>query len=77
MTTFLDLIVTNDEQRGMQLDRLIQENYIISRYTHTSYLDLDNITFIERRALIKLVTDEMKTRNDATKQAIKQTKAMN
>lgn len=75
---FLDLQFSNKEhQNGVTSDifeNLIEENYYISKYTHTSYKDLDEVTPFERRVLIKLISDDIKAKNEAHEQAIKSIK---
>ena len=45
---------------------IVQERYILSKYTHTSYLDLGKITPLERKYLLGFVKEEI----DKTKEAI-------
>jgi len=37
---------------------LVKERYYITKFTHTSYLDLDEITHLERNAMLKFITEE-------------------
>lgn len=41
------------------MDSIIKEGYAITKHTHTSYKDIDEITPTERKALLKLIVDDM------------------
>ena len=45
------------------LDDLIKEVYLISKFTNTSYTDVDNITHIERHSLLKHITKDLENQN--------------
>lgn len=42
----------------MIMQDLVKERYYITKFTHTSYLDLDEITHLERNAMLKFITEE-------------------
>ena len=46
------------------LENLIRQNYYISKYLHTSYLDLDEITYVERSMLFKLISQDKEEDED-------------
>ena len=43
----------------MAMDNIIQEKYQISKRIHTSFTELDNITSVERKALLKLILKDL------------------
>lgn len=77
-THFLDLQFTKDDHEivAQLMENLIEERYYISKYTHTSYKDVDDITSFERKVLIKLITDDLSAKNKAHEAAIKSIKEM-
>ena len=56
------------------LHNIIEEGFYISKYTHTSYTDLDKITPFERRVLIKMISDDIEAQNKAHESALKSIK---
>ena len=58
------------------MENIIEEGYYISKYTHTSYKDLDNITPFEKKVLIKLISNDIEAKNKAHEAAIKSIKEM-
>ena len=48
-----------------RFDTLIEERYIIAKFTHTSYLDVGKITPREREKLIDLIVDDLKREQEA------------
>lgn len=77
-THFLDLLFTKEDHEvvAVMMENLIEERYYISKYTHTSYKDVDDITPFERKVLIKLIADDISARNKAHEAAIKSIKEM-
>ena len=75
---FLDLQFSKEDTnaRSILMEELIEERYYISKYTHTSYVDVDNITPFERKVLIKLVSDDIAARNKAHEDAMRSIKDM-
>lgn len=55
---FLDLIISDNNYKMSLLQDLTKEKYYITKFTHTSFLDLDEITYIERNMLLKFITEE-------------------
>ena len=55
---FLDLIVDDPTFKSVTMNNIIQEKYQISKRIHTSFTELDNITYIERKALLKLIVED-------------------
>ena len=58
---FLDLVINNANTKERILSDLVKERYYIAKYLHTSYLDLDEITPIERGMLLKFLTEDMES----------------
>ena len=56
---FLDLVIDDPEFKTVMMNNIIQEKYQISKRIHTSFTELDNITVVERRALIKLILKDL------------------
>lgn len=77
-THFLDLQFTKDDHNitSKMLNNIVEEGFYITKYTHTSYADLSDITPFERRILIKLISDDIKERNKAHEEAMKSIKDM-
>ena len=70
-THFLDLILPSDKFKGSVLENITKEKYVISRKIHTSYLDLDEITPIERKMILKFITEDLQEQSDAMERAKK------
>ena len=68
---FLDLVINDTYTREQMLTNLTKEKYYIAKFLHTSYLDLDEITLIERRMLLKFLNQDMETENAKIEQASK------
>lgn len=56
---FLDLIVDDPEFKSVSMNNIIQEKYQISKRIHTSFTELDNITSVERKTLLKLILQDL------------------
>lgn len=52
------------------METLIEERYYISKFTHTSYIDIDEITPLERKSLVKLVIEDIQAKTEASQKAI-------
>ena len=48
---------------------MTKEKYMISKRTHTSYLDLDEITPLERKMILKFIVEDLKEQNSAIEKA--------
>ena len=68
---FLDLILPSDRFKGSLLKNLTKEKYVISKKLHTSYLDLDEITPIERKMILKFITEDLQEQSEAMERARK------
>lgn len=68
---FLDLVINDTYTREQILSNLTKEKYYIAKFLHTSYLDLDEITPIERRMLLKFLNQDMEAENAKIEQASK------
>ena len=66
---FLDLILPSDEYRTSILETITKEKYIISKRIHTSFLDLDEITPLERKMVLKFIVEDLKEQNAAIAKA--------
>ena len=49
----------------MILENITKEKYQISKKIHTSFLDLAEITYVERRMLLKFITEDLKEQASA------------
>ena len=56
---FLDLTVDDPQFRASTMKNIISEKYEISKRINTSYLELDEITPFERKALLNLVLKDL------------------
>ena len=68
-THFLDLILHSNKYKSFILEDITKEKYLITKYTHTSFLDIDEITHIERQMLLKFVVEDLKEQNAAIEKA--------
>ena len=68
-THFLDLILPEGRFKTYLLETLTKEKYIISKKTHTSFLDLDEITPVERKMILKFITEDLKEQATAMERA--------
>lgn len=56
---FLDLITNDSRVKERILSDLVKERYYIAKFLHTSYVDLDEITRVERNMLLKFLNDDI------------------
>lgn len=49
----------------IRFENLIQERYLISKRTNTSYLDTGKLTPRERTQIVKYILDEIKKENES------------
>lgn len=68
-THFLDLILPSGKGKTTILESLTKEKYIVTKKTHTSYTDLDEITPLERKMILKFITEDLKEQNAAIEKA--------
>ena len=68
---FLDLVINDSHTKERILSDLVKERYYIAKFLHTSYLDLDEITPIERRMLLKFLNQDMEAENAKIEKASK------
>lgn len=78
MTHFLDLQFSKKDRdiTSAIFENLITERFYITKYTNTSYTEVDDITPFERKVLIKLISEYINNRNKAHENAIKSIKEM-
>ena len=64
---FLDPLLTSNSKQYIEtrLKDLIRGRYLISKYTHTSYLDAGKISPLERDYIIGFITDQIKAEQKA------------
>lgn len=62
---FLDLILPSDKFKSTLLETITKEKYLISKKIHTSFLDLDEITPLERKMILKFIIEDLKEQNAA------------
>lgn len=55
---FLDLVISDYQTKTTLLENLVKERYYITKFLHTSYLDTDEITHVERNMLLKFIKDD-------------------
>lgn len=67
LTNFLDPKLTNDGKPygPLRYKAIVQECYIISKNTNTSYTDLMNITPIEKQYLLEFIMQEFEANKKA------------
>ena len=70
---FLDLVVDDPQYKSITMQNIISEKYQISKRTNTSFLELDEITPFERKALLKLIVDDLEEQRRLIEQARVQT----
>lgn len=65
--SFLDPLKTSDGKPfgPVQFKKLVQECYIISKQTHTSYNEALLLTPTERGYILQFITDEIEAQRDA------------
>lgn len=75
---FLDLQYSNDNHqfKSKVFENIVEEGYYISKYTNTSYSDIQKISSLERKILLKLISDDIKSKNEAHEQAMKAIREM-
>lgn len=56
---FLDLYINSDEFKTTTMQNIIEEKYHISKRLHTSFTELDDITPMERKALLRLIVKDL------------------
>jgi hypothetical protein len=62
---FLDLILPSGNYKSAILETITKEKYLISKKIHTSFLDLDEITPLERKMILKFIIEDLKEQNAA------------
>ena len=68
-THFLDLVLPSGNYKSYVLENITKEKYLITKKTHTSFLDLDEITPIERKMILKFIIEDLKEQNAAIEKA--------
>ena len=70
---FLDLVVDDPKFKSLAMQNIISEKYQISKRLHTSFVELDEITPFERKALLKLIIDDLEEQRRIIEQSRVQT----
>lgn len=67
----MDPILTSDGKpyAPQRFKEITRERYLISKYTNTSYKDLDNISPLEREYLLEFIYEEKKKEEEAYEEA--------
>lgn len=68
---FLDPLLTSDSARycGERYKELCRGRYLISKYCHTSYNDVGEISPLERDYIIGFITEELEKQQRALEEA--------
>lgn len=72
MNKYLDMVVLDRSLKSNLMENLNRERYIITKQTHTSYTDIDEITYLERASIMKYIKEDL----EHTKQAQEKAKNM-
>lgn len=56
---FLDLVISDYQLKSNLISTYTKEKYYIAKYLHTSYVDLDEITIVEKNLLLKFLKDDI------------------
>jgi hypothetical protein len=67
----LDPILTSDGRpyAPARFKDIVKERYLISRFSNTSYKDLDNVTPLEREYLLEFIYEEKQKEKEAYEEA--------
>lgn len=52
----------------VRFEQIVEERYQISKHTHTSYKDLDNVTPLERKYLLSFIERDLTRENELRQQ---------
>lgn len=66
---FLDLVVNDQTFKTNTMQNIINEKYQITKRTNTSFIELDEITPFERKAILKLIIDDLEEQKRILDQA--------
>ena len=58
-TNFLDLVVDDPTYKTKAMQDIVREKYQISKRMHTSFVDLDKVTYMERQSLLQLIIEDL------------------
>ena len=63
------MIENGEKYAPKKFKSLVQERYLISKHTNTSYKDTDTITPLERQYILKFIEEELNAQNEAYERA--------
>lgn len=74
---FLDPELTSDGEpyAPQRFKEITRERYLISKYSHTSYKDLDNVSPTERAYLLEFIYEELQKEQEAYEEAKRNSKS--
>ena len=56
----------------LRYKEIVNERYLITKYTHTSYLDIGSITPTERNYLLEMIKNDIDKENEIKQKIINQ-----
>ena len=67
----MDPILTSDGKpyAPLRFKEITRERYLISKYSHTSYKDLDDVSPTERAYILEFIYDELQKEQEAIEEA--------
>lgn len=68
---YLDMVITEPSIKGRYMDDLNRERYIISKHTHTSFTEIDEISYVERTSIMKYIMEDLEHTKQAQERASK------
>lgn len=68
-SSFFDMVIPDDRVRSKLMDNLINEKIAIAKNLNISYLELDEVTYVERQTMIRNITEELQRKADMMKKA--------
>ena len=58
-------LINNPEEASIRFRELTRQRYLLSKHTHTSYIDTGVITPVERQYMFEFITEELQKQKDA------------
>lgn len=73
LRSFSDPVLTEDGKpyRIMKYESIVNERYIICKYTHMTYEDTGKMTPKERQLILKFIKEDIERENEAIKSVTK------
>lgn len=66
------LTSTGKPYAPLRYKEIVNERYLITKYTHTSYSDIGNITPTERKYLLEMIKNDIDKENEIKQKIINQ-----